>query len=468
MKPLVALALSLVLLSPVSGVAAPKGPQDPGTIGPYAIGHTSLLLVDFTRNADSTWHGRPIPVSVWYPIDLADVTSSTPEGVLAYDPLYNSWVPATRSSDWEHPCRNLPDPSLMPACERTAMPYPPSYEGVTPSQGGPFPVVLLSPGYNAYRVVAYGMFAMRLASHGFVVAAVQHFRERSVPVDPMDLYHVALLNRPRDLSFALDTLLSMNQDQSHLFYKSMVPGQVAVVGHATGGYTALAMAAGDDEVCVGTTYANPLPACAPDPAIRTLPDRRVKAVVTMDANNSVLHFSELARVSVPALTIGDSIETATASFFPPRQHAAISAHPNYRVDIRDTLVNSYYSGCTGVWVAYRYGFVSRATAASQADGPSCNTVVPQAEVVRLSAQYTVAFLKTHLVRETGYQHMLTPGWALTREPDVEFFVTEPMNARSLGEDPATYPYFLHQPGDMADEAEEDPASGPLVVFDAER
>lgn len=43
--------------------------------------------------------------------------------------------------------------------------------------------------------------------------------------------------------------------------------------------------------------------------------------------------------------------------------------------------------------------------------------------------------------------MLTPGWALTNEPLVEFFVTERRNASSISEDwPDTFAYFPHQPG----------------------
>lgn len=76
---------------------------------------------------------------------------------------------------------------------------------------------------------------------------------------------------------------------------------------------------------------------------------------------------------------------------------------------------------------------------------------------RLAAKYAIAFLKTQLAGETGYQQILTPGWALTMETDVEFFVTEPKNATSLGEDPPTFLYFLHQPGSRTERAEKDPS-----------
>jgi hypothetical protein len=58
--------------------------------------------------------------------------------------------------------------------------------------------------------------------------------------------------------------------------------------------------------------------------------------------------------------------------------------------------------------------------------PICAGFTPGAVVHGLVNQYTAAFLKTNLAREPGYQNMLTPGWALTREPYIEFFVTEAM------------------------------------------
>jgi len=45
-------------------------------------------------------------------------------------------------------------------------------------------------------------------------------------------------------------------------------------------------------------------------------------------------------------------------------------------------------------------------------------------------RYTIAFLKTHLAGVHGYQHVLTPGWAVSREPFTMFFVNEKKNGRT--------------------------------------
>jgi hypothetical protein len=75
------------------------------------------------------------------------------------------------------------------------------------------------------------------------------------------------------------------------------------------------------------------------------------------------------------------------------------------------------------------------------------------------SQYMIAFIKTEVARETGYQALLTPGWALTHEPDVvEFFVTEKRSPNSIDDDwPDEFTYFIHQPGSAQARAAKEPA-----------
>jgi len=53
------------------------------------------------------------------------------------------------------------------------------------------------------------------------------------------------------------------------------------------------------------------------------PDPRIKAIVTLDGSNQVLHFAELTRVQVPALGIGE--EWNAVMDWQARQHAAFRA-----------------------------------------------------------------------------------------------------------------------------------------------
>jgi hypothetical protein len=84
--------------------------------------------------------------------------------------------------------------------------------------------------------------------------------------------------------------------------------------------------------------------------------------------------------------------------------------------------------------------------------------VPSLEVQRLAAKYMIAFLKTNLPQERGYQNILTPGHALAKEDFIEFFVTEKRNPNSIDEDwPEFFVYFAHQPGSEQFKAEKNPA-----------
>ena len=78
----------------------------------------------------------------------------------------------------------------------------------------------------------------------------------------------------------------------------------------------------------------------------------------------------------------------------------------------------------------------------------------------------VAFLKTNLAGEPGYKNILTPGYALTSEPAIEFFVTEKRSPSSIFDDwPSAFAYFPHQPGSAQFRAEKEPST-PLRVLRA--
>ena len=431
-----AIAVFLVALAlPLSESSRRTFALDPGDVGPYAVGHTSFLILDTSRNTDATFGGRPLPVNVWYPADPSNVAGGVRWAEYPYDPVYGRW-PSSLSSDWQQ------------------FGMTPAYEDIAPSSNGPFPMVLFSNGWGN-RTFTYLFFAERLASHGFVVGIVQDFRDGYFSWDcsgtpcVRDPFERAMLNRGPDVSFMLDALLARNRDRGSVLFKSMRPDLIAAAGHSIGGYAALTLAGGDDAVCVGTTFDTNL---LPDPCTSigaVLPDSRIKAIVTLDASNRNLHFSELARITVPALTIGQPVETAGV-FFPARQHAALSGRPNYRVDIRNALHQSFTNSCTGVRVGYLNGLVPEGNLKAQLRTPQCGCIdadpeskcapaLDQNEVNRLAAKYAIAFLKTHVVGDPRYLLTLISGW-LGKDANAEFFVTEPVNPRAL----PTFRYFRHR------------------------
>ncbi len=429
---------SAIAVSVSLSAGSPGAPHtfDPGANGPYTLGHTSFLLVDSSRNTQSPWGGRPVPVNVWYPADDTAIAAETPRAAYALDSFESDsgrpgW-PSSSSSDWE------------------LVGMAPAYENVPASPDKPFPLVLVSPGWtNRYYNLFF--YAERLASHGFVVAIVEHYLDGAYAFEPwgMDL-GLALLHRPADVSFMLDGTLARNDDPTSVLFGSVRPDLIAASGHSLGGYAAMALVAGDDEVCA--TLGEPL-SCSSSLGT-TSPDSRIKAIVSMDGSNQVLHFSELARITVPAIAIGRPWETS--GNWNARLHAAVSGRPAYRVDVRNALHPSFTNNCTTPKVLYAKGLISATGLANALKAPPCNTAPDQMEVNRLAAKYAVAFLKTQLAGEKGYQDILTPGWALAVEHYIEFFVTEPANATALGEDPGTFRFFLHQPGSETSRAERDP------------
>lgn len=445
MKRIVVLAVFLTICHLAAGaspaVAAPPV-ADPGAPGSYLVGHTSFVLTDPGRPGGADFEFRPIPVEVWYPVDPADVTEATPEAVYPLDILYG-YVPDTVSSDWE-----------KYGIDR-------AWQEPLPSAARPFPLVVFSPGWGApaWWHISVGT---RLASHGFVVAVMYHYGDWWWAWEPFDHLAVASWNRPRDVSFVLTDLLAKSEGGSgHLLSGTIRPDEVAASGWSLGGYASMTLAAGDDMVC-DTLFGYfpedpPEWTCSPSPT-----DPRIGAIVPLDGSNQVLHFDELARVEIPALGIGE--EWTALAIDPPfaswqaRQHAAFSGRPAYRADVFNTNHQSFSDACEAIGVLEDKGIFT----AGDADflrAMLCDGYLPSAEAHRLTTKYMIAFLKTHLSGEPGYQKILTPGYALTREPAVEFFVTEKKSPSSIFEDwPSDFTYFMHQPGSEQARAEKDPPS----------
>jgi predicted dienelactone hydrolase len=418
---------------------------DPGAPGPFLVGHTSFVLTDLSRPGGPDFEFRPVPVEVWYPVDAADVTAGTPEAVYALDVLYGL-APQTLSSDWE-----------KYGIDR-------AFEGPTPSVARPFPLVVFSPGWGAAAWFHISL-GTRLASHGFVVAILYHYGDWVWPWEPFDHLGIASWNRPRDVSFVLSDLLVKNEGGSgHLLSGTIRPDQVAASGWSLGGYASMVLAGGDDSVCdkVAEAWdpADPPPdwTCSP-----SWPDPRIRAIVPLDGSSQLLYFDELSRVTVPALGVGEEWSylalDAGWEAWQARHHAAFSGKPAYRVDVFNSNHQSFSDMCESIHVLTDLGVDYPWGPADVLLQFLCEPFIPSAEAHRLTYKYMIAFLKTNLSGDPGYHDILTPGYALTREPAVEFFVTERKSPKSIFEDyPADFIYFPHQPGSAQFRAEKDPAS----------
>jgi hypothetical protein len=265
---------------------------------------------------------------------------------------------------------------------------------------------------------------------------------------------VAALNRPKDISFLLTDLLEKNETQGDPLEGAVNPDLVAAAGWSLGGYAAMTLVGGDD--IVGDFFASD-PDLEPVPVatfVPSDPDPRIKAIVTLDGSNQILQFQELERVDLPAMGIGQ--EWNAVGSWQARQHAAFTGKPSYRVDVLGSIHYTFCDACTGIPAIVDEGFLSPEEGQIWT-GSYCSGTIPRDEVHRIVGQYMVSFLKANLEHRAGYQHVLTPGYALTHEPYVEFFVTEKRDPNSIDEDwPDDIIYFDHQPGSGKTEAEKAP------------
>lgn len=113
------------------------------------------------------------------------------------------------------------------------------------------PLVVISHGFGADRRFL-GYLAYHLATHGFTVVALEHPASNVAWLTEITLSAqlgkindilpaTEFIDRPKDISFLLDQLERVNR-YSTMLRGRLNTGQVVVIGHSLGGYTALALA----------------------------------------------------------------------------------------------------------------------------------------------------------------------------------------------------------------------------------
>lgn len=189
------------------------------------------------------------------------------------------------------------------------------------------PVIVFSHGYGLVRSdLKY--LAEHLASHGYVVAALEHPGSNFTANKGLDsLKPQEFLHRPQDVSFVIDELAKINQATDNPLQGKLATNNVMVVGFSFGGTTALALAGGELQISslrqsceqkqsqLNLTQnflcrAKELPENS-----YQLRDERVKKIVALNPATSIL-FGEsgLTKVQVPALVFTSSADDITPAF----------------------------------------------------------------------------------------------------------------------------------------------------------
>jgi len=119
-----------------------------------------------------------------------------------------------------------------------------------PAEGGPFPVVVVSHGGGGHWDANFAQ-AHHLASHGYVVLALEHVGSNTdvmrrlfrigANLKAMTRDANEVLGRPKDISFAIDRAEEWNKTHDKLRGRLDVD-HVGVLGHSFGAYTTLVVA----------------------------------------------------------------------------------------------------------------------------------------------------------------------------------------------------------------------------------
>ena len=238
------IAIVALLLAVAAPARARCTLEDLLAAGRWGVGHRQLALVDTTRGTDA-WAGRPasasrtLPTEVWYPI--ADASGGTA------------------------PVENAPLAS-----------------------GGPFPLVVNSPGLgDAGPGEAY--VGVALASRGYVVASPTFpLTNTAFLLDPIGPYLQDVKNQPGDVSFITDTLVALSHTGDAWLAGGVDEKKIGVSGLSLGGLNTLLV-----------TY-HP-----------TLRDPRVKAAAAMAPASCWLSASFYDTARPPLLLLGGDEDLIT-------------------------------------------------------------------------------------------------------------------------------------------------------------
>ncbi|CEJ46969.1 Uncharacterized protein apha_02806 [Umezakia ovalisporum] len=191
------------------------------------------------------------------------------------------------------------------------------------------PLVIFSHGLGSVRhELRY--LANHLASHGYVVAALEHpgsnetntnlaIQGKNRLLQPQEF-----LERPRDISFVLNELEKLNQTANHPLQGKLAANNAMIVGYSFGGGTALAIAGAELQLdllrqrCQGNlaslSFGETIQCIAqelPENSYQ-LRDERVKQAIALNPTSSLMFGKTgLTKVEVPTLILASSADKTT-------------------------------------------------------------------------------------------------------------------------------------------------------------
>jgi dienelactone hydrolase len=332
----------------------------PDPTGPYAVGTTILYMKDASRVEDAApvaGAPRELMVQLWYP---AQPSSNRLERY--QDPRELRWITSYRSLVVTH---SRVDAPVLAA-------------------GSPFPVVLFNPGWHGRRTQNTSL-SEELASHGYVVAAIDHTYnsgevvfpdgrvihgnaseavvepEISTPERVRAIWDKELVKWTADQRFVLDQLAELNRKPGSLLSGRLNTEQSVAVGHSFGGSAAVE-------------------ACARDPRIHgavNMDGWFFDAIRQRSAKQPLMFMEEYSGVPQPTLVAANAGVEATLDAADERDlESSLNRFGGYRVSVRG---------------AYHEDFTDQALMSPLAPVAQRGSI-PAEEMHRIVREYVLAFV----------------------------------------------------------------------------
>ncbi|MBD2343057.1 alpha/beta hydrolase [Anabaena subtropica] len=191
------------------------------------------------------------------------------------------------------------------------------------------PVIVYSHGMGSVRTdLRY--LAEHLASHGYIFVALEHPGSNQTNTDLATqgktrlLQPQEFLNRPRDVSFVLDELATLNQTSGNPLQGKLATNNTMVIGYSFGGGTALSLAGAELQITgIKERCQNKLTILSLGETIQCiaqelpessyqLRDNRIKQAIALTPTTSLM-FGEtgLTKVEIPTLIVASSADKTT-------------------------------------------------------------------------------------------------------------------------------------------------------------
>ena len=169
------------------------------------------------------------------------------------------------------------------------------------------PVIIFSHGLGGSRL-GYELHGQYWASHGYISVHLQHLgsddavwrgvpaREIMAAMKKATMDPQAVSNRPKDVTFSIDTLEVLNKDSKSPLFKRLDLAKIGMAGHSFGSWTTLAS---------GGLSAGPLG--------QTWQDKRIKAMIPMSSpavKNASQQAAAYGKINIPALHMTGTLDNS--------------------------------------------------------------------------------------------------------------------------------------------------------------